>query len=379
VNEIIKKRFLAILSSTIKRIDRSGTIISYWQNYQNKQERLFEETLESADPIFLKWPHDLQKPFIGLVKDSPLWDASWPKYERFLKANHIPYAFYDIHKSDFIQKATSFDVIIWTTPSNFSAQYEAKSKITLLEKHLGKICIPSSSEIWYYEDKARQNWLFEINNVPSIKTFVSFSKSEALIFIKTTNYPIISKEATNSGSRGVIILKNQLQARKFCTQVFGPGRRIISSTYLRQKNYVIFQEFLPNEGYDLRVYIIGNNFLGIYRDVPKGDFRASGGGLIVKKDIPREALLFAKRVKESLPPSLYLSVDLLKSTIDNQYYVTEVSRFNRTKDSERLVVNGVPGKYHYKDGNFTFIPGRFWLQELTLEEFFHTYISQNLE
>jgi glutathione synthase/RimK-type ligase-like ATP-grasp enzyme len=333
--------------------------------------------LESADVINFHWPKNIEKPKVGLVEDFGPY-ASSPKYERFLSHNKIPFEYYDIHKSSFIPRSKDFDLIIWRTGSSFADQYEAKSKIEFLEKELDLTIFPSASEIWFYEDKVRQQWLFQEYQIPTIKSFVSFSKEETLEYLETCNYPIVSKEATNSGSEGVYLIKNKKQAVRFCNKVFGPGHRTVNHTYFRQKDYVLFQEYIRDYQHDLRVIIIGNNYFGYYREVPKGDFRASGAGILKKEDIPNDALYFAKSVKEKLPDTHYLSVDMLKDRRDDQYYVIEVSLFNRVSSSDRLVVNGIPGKYVFTENQFKFFPGRVWVQELVLIEFLNSYINKTL-
>jgi glutathione synthase/RimK-type ligase-like ATP-grasp enzyme len=48
----------------------------------------------------------------------------------------------------------------------------------------------------------------------------------------------------------------------------------------RQKGYVYFQDFLPDNSYDTRLIVIGNRCFGIRRYNRKNDFRASGAGLL---------------------------------------------------------------------------------------------------
>src|SRR5690606_13789461 len=51
-----------------------------------------------------------------------------------------------------------------------------------------------------------------------------------------------------------------------------------SKLFPNEKNYAYFQEFVPNDGFDLKVVVIGDKLSYIARNVRKGDFRASGGG-----------------------------------------------------------------------------------------------------
>jgi glutathione synthase/RimK-type ligase-like ATP-grasp enzyme len=48
----------------------------------------------------------------------------------------------------------------------------------------------------------------------------------------------------------------------------------------REIGYVYFQDFIPNNDYDIRIIVIGEKAFGIKRMVRKNDFRASGSGNI---------------------------------------------------------------------------------------------------
>jgi len=332
--------------------------------------------LESADKIIFDWPAKLKKPLVGLVQESFKKYAYWPKYQRFLVNNAIPFEYYDVHRSDFAECSKKYDLIVWHTGSSPCDVAEARSKIEFLEKGLGKICLPMAAELWFYEDKARQHWLFEKNQLPTIKTFVSYSKTEALQYIETCSYPIVSKELTNASSNGVRLLKNPRAAKNFCIEAFGPGLKTTFS-YLRQKDYVYFQEFVPNFGYDLRVKMVANNYFGYYRYPPTGDFRASGSGDIRKEPIPEEALVLAQKTKASLPHSRFLAVDMLRDRRDNRFYIIEASTFTQVQTSEQLKVDGIPGRYQFENGAFNFSPGRFWVQELVLQELMNEWVEAN--
>src|SRR5258708_18328002 len=45
-----------------------------------------------------------------------------------------------------------------------------------------------------------------------------------------------------------------------------------------EKGYALFQEFMPNNTHDVRIFVIGNKAWGFTRNMRKGDFRASGSG-----------------------------------------------------------------------------------------------------
>lgn len=69
-----------------------------------------------------------------------------------------------------------------------------------------------------------------------------------------------------------------------------------------QKGYVYFQDFIPDNVFDDRVVVIGNRALFLRRGVRKGDFRASGSGLLKyeKELVPEDSLRIAFEVSKKL-------------------------------------------------------------------------------
>ena len=49
----------------------------------------------------------------------------------------------------------------------------------------------------------------------------------------------------------------------------------------RQKGYIYFQDFLPDNKFDTRITVIGNRAFGFKRNNRPNDFRASGSGQII--------------------------------------------------------------------------------------------------
>jgi hypothetical protein len=90
-----------------------------------------------------------------------------------------------------------------------------------------------------------------------------------------------------------------------------------------------------------------------------------------------DALYFAKSIKEKLPYTPYLSVDMLRSKLDDQLYVIEISVFNRIRTSQQMLIDGIPGKYTFENSEFIFHPCRVWYQDLILVEVLNTWIEQH--
>jgi glutathione synthase/RimK-type ligase-like ATP-grasp enzyme len=346
------------------------------QRYTVEAEK---ELLKTAPDLLMDWPKGIKKPCVGVVKE--LGESFevymyWPKFERFLKNNQISYEFIDIYCSDFMEEAKDFDLVLWRTLNTPSSQWEAETKIRLLEEELGIICFPSSKDVWWYENKERQYYLLKQKGLPMVETFISHNRAEALAYVENCEYPFVSKISIGSGSLGVRKIRDKRAARHLCRQVFGRGKSTYWS-YLKQKDYVYFQRMVENDGVDLRVINMGDNYFGYYRHANDGDFRASGTGKVEKHQLPVAALELARQTKLALNAREMIAVDFLYDEVSGRYLIIEISIFVQTMTSIPAMEDGVPGVYRYRKGAFEFEPGRFWVQELACVELMKEWIERN--
>lgn len=322
--------------------------------------------INTADKVLI----DDGKLKLGIVKDEDNTsfglNTYWPKFERFAKNNNIDYSFVNMHGDNWIKDSANFDLIVWRPLSNPSSLYEVITKIVFIETILKTRCYPSSEELWLYEDKIRQYYHLSTSGLPVIPTFISFDEQECMDKLDSFEYPMVSKSYIGSASLSVSKIKNKAKARRHILRAFSKGLNT-GFPYLKQKGYVFFQKYIDDASYDLRIILVGEKIFGYFRMKPKDDFRASGAGLIVKDELPLEAVLLAMRVKEKMPSTM-LAVDVLKSDRDNKYYIIETSISIDISTPEQLVYKNIPGYYQLKDGALEFHPGKYWLQEFLLEE-----------
>lgn len=364
----------AIANLQKKRLIAGNSIETYDQHLSK---------IEVADKVLLDFKLN-DRILVGIVKDMVFHGdtnyisirAYYPKYERFLKNNNIDYQYYDILRSDWINEAKKFDVIIWHTASDPATQSIAESKIYVLENKLGIKCLPNYDEIWSYEKKINTHYLYKIFDLPEIPTFVSHDKKESYDFINSSKFPVISKITTGSASFGVEKIKGDSQARKLVQKSFSFFGKKTYFPFIRQKNYVFFQDYIESANYDLRIITVGDKALGYYRYPNQGDFKASGAGNYEKKEIPTEALDLAFDVKEKFG-SVCLATDLLFCSKKQRFLIIESSIFIGIDTPRQLEIDGVAGFYLRMDeGSYKFIAGKIWVQELTLLEFFKTHYNQ---
>ena len=197
---------------------------------------------------------------------------------------------------------------------------------------------PNFHTNWHFDDKVAQKYLFEASDLPLVKTVVFYDKERAIQWAKNTDFPKVFKLRKGSGSKGVQLAKTQKGALKLINTAFGKGFKTISTWFLfnerirkykagndtltgilkgfvrlfigteyinmsnREKGYVYFQEFIPNNDFDIRVVIIGNRAFGIKRMNRKDDFRASGSGHIIydKNQIDKDCIQLAFEANKNL-------------------------------------------------------------------------------
>lgn len=330
---------------------------------------------EKALPVHIDWPAGLPKPRVGLIRDQGIYPR-WTKYILFLEANGFPYEIYNVHASDWLEKAKNFDWIVGIPSSSPQDLDEMRRKLYFLETHMNKFCYPSAEHIRLYEDKRLTAFYAEYYNFPIVKTYISHDREEALKLIETLQYPVVSKIDPSSGSMGVELIKDLKTCRRLVRQAFSPMGRKTHLLHMRQKNYIYLQDLLSYDGYDLRVILVNNMAFGYYRKTPEGEFRASGMDLVEKRSLPAEAIHIAHQLNQAIK-SPQLVVDMLHGK-DGQYHIIEISPICQMETAAQLEVDGEAGVYILEeDGRIHFEKGRYWVHELALRQYLQqTYLPR---
>lgn len=135
-----------------------------------------------------------------------------------------------------------------------------------------------------------------------------------LNFKKPIEYPVVSKPAAGSKSKGVSLSKNLNELLNNLKKI---SRNFELKNYLhdkirtrRHQKYIsnsfhkhkfIIQKYIPNVQGDWKILIYGKRFYTLFRESRDNDFRASGSGkLIFKEDINERILDFAEEIKSKL-------------------------------------------------------------------------------
>jgi glutathione synthase/RimK-type ligase-like ATP-grasp enzyme len=334
------------------------------------------DLIGTADQVLMDWPKHCPKPRVGLMRDRRKYPY-WTKYERFLRNNEIPFDYYEAHRSNWLAAAGQFDVILWAPEESTNyIMEEARRKTYILEKFYGKVCFPSLDTLMWNEDKLTQYELLRMNNFPVVETFISYDLCEILKKLPQLEYPLVTKFSTGAGSVAVELVKDRRHAERISKTIFSAVGRTTFWPFIRQKNYVYFQTFQPNEGYDLRVIVVGNIVMGYYRDVPKKEFRASGMHTVRWDAIPEDAIRLGRMVAKKFDDTI-LAVDMLRNPHDGKLYITELGAAFTIDTLGDLIVDGVKGIYVFNSlDEYSFQSGDYWTQELVLREFFKKWCSR---
>jgi len=231
--------------------------------------------------------------------------------------NNIPYKIVNCYDSDIIKQLFDCDGLMWHWDLNdYKAALFVRQLTYSLEK-IGKEVFPDIRTSWHYEDKVGQKYLLEAIDAPLVKTYIFYSKADALKWLEKTTFPKVFKLRNGASSSNVQLVSKKHIAKKLVNKAFGNGfphisrfGRIKERLYIlkRDKNlkglklflggfaryiiptnsekysinengYILFQDFLPNNDYDTRLVVIGNRCFGVRRFNRVNDFRASGSGV----------------------------------------------------------------------------------------------------
>jgi len=232
----------------------------------------------------------------------------------YCEDNNIPFKIVNCYDSDIIAQLNDCDGLLWHwTLNDFKATLFVR-QLTLSLELKGIKVFPDTNTSWHYDDKVGQKYLLEAIDAPLVKSYVFYSKQDALKWLETTSFPKVFKLRNGASSSNVRLIRDKHKARKMVNKAFGKGFPVISpfgrlkerlykwnrnkdlaSLKLviggiarllipndvekfsnKEKGYIFFQDFIPDNKFDTRVVVVGERCYSYRRFVRKNDFRASG-------------------------------------------------------------------------------------------------------
>lgn len=252
--------------------------------------------------------------------------------------NNIEYKLVCAYDSNIVEQLKDCDAFMWHHSNyNFTDTLFAKQLVASLETRGMKV-FPNNNTTWHFDDKVGETYLLQAIDASLVPSYIFYSKSKALEWAKNTNFPKVFKLRGGSGSGNVRLVKSYFQAKKLINRAFGRGfsqfngwqkltlrfkeflngkeslfgvckgivRLFIGDEYSRlqhrEKGYVYFQDFIPNNTFDIRICVVDNKAFALKRMCRENDFRASGGGRIIydKNQIDERCVKIAFDVNDKL-------------------------------------------------------------------------------
>ena len=335
----------------------------------------------------------------GKGKDKS-WNHTWI---RLCETEGISHIILDCYSPNIIDtlKRENVTHLLWAFSLKFPKDLLVARSILNSAEKMGIKVFPNFESNWHFEDKIAQKYLLESVDADVVKSWAFFDFEDAKEWIlKRSTFPIVGKLRRGAGSFNVVLLKNRDEAIKYAKKLFSVGvnpspnfsvdlknrttqgikkygpkgflkklgsipnkikaSRNSRSNFTNEKGYVYFQEFLPDNTHDLRIAVIGDRAWGFYRGVRKGDFRASGSGVIdYDKTVPKTLIL----------KSIELSKKLGARSLAFDYVADKNGTFRIVEISYGYVSQAIANCSGYWDskGDFhsgSFVPEKFILQDL---------------
>lgn len=241
-----------------------------------------------------------------------LWTNPWIE---FCEKNGLTYEIVDCYQPDIIKQLQNFDCLLWHFSGYVLQDMLSARSILSVAKNMGLKVFPDINSFWHFDDKVAETYLLQSVKAPIPESWMFYLKNDACNWLANdAAYPIVAKLRCGSGSSNVKLLKTKHDAIAYVKRMFSRGYKTAPSVFLKsssllrssknwdvikkrarkipeflhtllrakmfpkERGYVFFQEFIPNDGFDLKIVVIGDKLSFIARNIRKGDFRASGGG-----------------------------------------------------------------------------------------------------
>lgn len=231
--------------------------------------------------------------------------------------NGIPYKLVDCFANDIFIQLEGCKALMWHHHHNDFKERAAAKNILFALEHAGIKVFPDFYTGWHFDDKVAQKYLLEAIGAPVVPSYVFYDKADAIKWANNTTFPKVFKLKGGAGSSNVKLVHSKSQCISLINKAFGRGFKTFDGVsyfkdvykkyrsgskslkdvvrafgrilipreqakkQAREKNYIYFQDFIPNNDHDIRIIVVGDKAFGIKRLVMKNDFRASGSGQIV--------------------------------------------------------------------------------------------------
>lgn len=279
----------------------------------------------------------------------------------YCEKKNIPFKLVNAYDSDIVSQLKDCDAFMWHfSHGDYKDMLMARQLLYSLQLDGVKV-FPDFNTAWHFDDKVGQKYLLEAISAPLVPSYAFYTKKDALQWVEQTNFPKVFKLRGGAGASNVYLARTKKRAIRFIHQAFGRGFkqydawgslkerwrkyrlgdsevkdllkgivRFVYPTdfarmYGKEKGYAYFQDFIPNNHFDIRVVVVGDKSFALKRMTRKDDFRASGSGTIIydKEDIDERCVKIAFDVNKKLQAQS-IAYDFVFDT-NNKPLIVEIS------------------------------------------------------
>lgn len=244
-----------------------------------------------------------------------------PGWIEWLKEHNIPYEYVDCYSHDIISKLPKYSALLWHYQNFVNADLMEAQHILDIAAKMGLKVFPDHNTGWHFDDKIAEMYALQAAGAPIPNSWVFYEPDKCINWLQHgAHYPLVAKLRRGSGANNVKLLKTPQKAIRYAKRMFSrgfqPAPSLLYKTYskvqstkdfktfvarLRQipnflwsrrfgkgmpveKGYCYFQQFIENDGFDIKVAVVGDKCSYIARHARKGSFKASGGGACFRDD-----------------------------------------------------------------------------------------------
>lgn len=326
---------------------------------------------------------------------------------------NLDYVVIDISSADWLEQILAVPTkLLLTRPAGLTMPFKIlyDERLEILVRDLGYFAYPNLLEVKIYENKKYFAYWLKANKIPHPETFIFYHREEAHDWAKKlTSFPVVGKTNIGASGSGVKILKSASELEKYIDSTFsggggnkrvGPnlkkGRLVQRAVNLLlkpqqlkkkvkvyqaraldvQKDFVLFQGYVPHT-FEWRVVRIGDSFFA-HKKMMLGEM--TSGSLI--KDYgnpPLQLFDFVKQLTDKF--GLFSqAVDVFEHPTEKfSYLVNEMQCIFGQSDAYQMQVDGIIGRYIWKQDKWFFEAGDFNTNEsydLRLETALKMYHQQ---
>lgn len=289
------------------------------------------------------------------------WALEWA---RSCERNGIEFDYIDCYSMTSIRDLESYDALFWHFSHYSKRDMMFARSILRSVKALGLKVFPDTEDMWHFDDKVAQDYFLKSLNINVPESRVFFTSNSVKEWLdENPVLPVVAKLRCGSGSQNVRLLDSKAEVLKYADTMFQKnGFSTIPSVAFktksnilsvksvadivarakkipdfintlaksrsldREQGYLYVQSLVANDGFDLKVVVVGNKLSFIGRRSRGDDFRASGGGdLFYDKDlITPEVIDLCFNASDSIGSSC-MGFDVVVDQSSGKPYIIEMS------------------------------------------------------